>query len=104
MAYARKHGNRRMRDKFCPAEFQAATLKRNGKMLALIVTACLNASPSQCEEHVVEWTKSGNAEVCQSEGAPAAAGWAKRNPEFTVKAARCIDARGGGVLPVASSE
>lgn len=73
-------------------------------MLALIVTACLNTSPSQCEEHVVEWTKSGSAEICQSEGAPAVAGWAKGNPTFTVKDARCIRSARGGVLPTANSE
>ena len=64
-------------------------------MLALVVTVCLSAEVTQCEDQVIAWLPYDSASRCVLDSRPRIAAWARENDEVMVSDVRCLTPRGG---------
>ena len=62
-------------------------------MLALIVSVCLKADLSHCEEHVVNMIPAASVAACEAQSGPSVEGWVKGQPDYLVQSSRCISVR-----------
>ena len=64
-------------------------------MLALVVTVCLSAEMTRCEDQVIAWLPYDSASRCRLDSRPRIAAWARENDQVTVSEVRCLAPRGG---------